>query len=483
MLFNSDVFLLLFLPLTILSYLYVVSRFSNHASTVLLIFASTLFYGWWDARLLPLLYSSVFINFLLAKQLQKNKSKLILGLGITINLAIIAVFKYYDFISFNIAFLFEQEFIAQNIVLPLGISFFTFQQIAALVDSYRGDSKPLEVRKYILFVVFFPQLIAGPIVHYRDIAPQFSRFVDKSTLIRNLAVGISIFLVGLFKKVVLADSISPYASGTFSAADAGEAISFAEAWGAALAYTLQIYFDFSAYSDMALGLGRMFNLHLPINFNSPYKAISIIDFWRRWHITLSHFLRDYLYIPLGGNRNGKVLRLANILLVMLLGGLWHGAAWSFVIWGGIHGCYIVINHLWRYSGLTLPRSLATALTFFAVVIAWVFFRAESLDGALLLLHAMSGMQGLVFNGDDKLLSILAVGFLWIWLLPNTAQLFASELPQQVLKTAGVATEASWLKRTGVAWTPHPAAALVLGVCFALVLTYLWKSSEFIYFQF
>jgi D-alanyl-lipoteichoic acid acyltransferase DltB (MBOAT superfamily) len=296
-------------------------------------------------------------------------------------------------------------------------------------------------------------------------------------------VGISIFLVGLFKKVVLADSISPYASGTFSAVEAGEIVSFAEAWGAVLAYTLQIYFDFSAYSDMALGLGRLFNLHLPINFNSPYKAISIIDFWRRWHITLSHFLRDYLYIPLGGNRKGNILRLVNILLVMLLGGLWHGAAWSFVIWGGIHGGYIVINHIWRSSGLILPRPLAAMLTFLAVVIAWVFFRAGTLDGALLLLHAMSGMQGVILNVDDKLLNILVVGFLWVWLLPNTAQLFAAELPRQVLQTAAVPTEAGWLQRKGLCWTPRPAAALVLGVCFALVLTYLWKSSEFIYFQF
>ena len=290
-------------------------------------------------------------------------------------------------------------------MLPLGISFYTFQQIAFLVEAWRGQFRETDLPRYCTVVTFFPHLIAGPIINYRDVIQQFRSPDFGRPREAMIAMGLTIFIMGMAKKVLLADSIAPQADYVFSAAAAGGDVSLIEAWTGALSYTVQLYFDFSGYSDMAIGLALLLGIRLPINFNSPYKAENIADFWRRWHMTLSQFLRDYLYIPLGGNRCGPTRRTINLMLTMVLGGLWHGAGWTFVIWGALHGFYLVVCHAWTtyfrvkdgsrsHLSRRFGRIGAGALTFVAVIVAWVFFRATSLDSALLICKAMFGFNGL-----------------------------------------------------------------------------------------
>lgn len=304
----------------------------------------------------------------------------------------------------NVNYVFYLGFNYTNIILPLAISFFTFQQIAYLVDAYRGEAREYSFLHYSLFVTFFPQLIAGPIVHHKEMLPQFAKNSTYKFHFSNFNIGLTIFIIGLFKKVVLADSIAIYSTPVFASADAGNNITFFEAWGGAIAYSLQLYFDFSGYADMAIGLAKMFGINLPLNFNSPYKSVNIIEFWRRWHMTLSRFLKDYLYISLGGNRKGS--KNLNLLLTMLLGGLWHGASYNFVIWGGLHGIFLIVNHGWqqfRHKVLNhdLKKSskagtlFSIGFTFLSVTVAWVFFRAESLQGALLIIEGMAGVNGAI----------------------------------------------------------------------------------------
>ncbi|MEB3219528.1 MAG: MBOAT family protein [Nostocales cyanobacterium 94392] len=365
--------------------------------------------------------------------------KNLLVLGIAVNLGLIGYFKYTNFFLNNLNAILNTNFSLYEIILPLGISFYTFQQIAYLVDSYRGETKEYNLLHYTLFVSFFPQLIAGPIVHHKEIIPQFTNKYLNRLSSKNLAVGLSFFLLGLFKKVLLADSlVAGIANQTFDAAAAGSGLSFLDAWLGALAYTFQLYFDFSGYSDMAIGAARMFGIQLPINFNSPYKAVSISDFWRRWHITLSNFLRDYLYIPLGGSRKGELRRNINLIITMLLGGLWHGAGWTFVVWGGLHGVYLVLNHKWRCLRKSLGHDLQKTswwsqflgfmMTFFAVVVAWVFFRAENMSASFTMLEAMTGKNGISLYLNilsENLITLIGkLMFLSIivWCLPNSHQL-------------------------------------------------------------
>ena len=345
------------------------------------------------------------IGYILGHKIrQKIIKKIILILGITLNLGLIGYFKYANFFVENLNYLLRSDLNLPPIVLPLAISFFTFQQIAYLVDAYQGETKEYSLLKYTLFVCFFPQLIAGPIVHHKDILHQFSKSSTSRFSSQHLAVGLTIFMTGLFKKVVFADSIAEFANLAFNAAANGIHLTFSEAWVGSLAYTLQLYFDFSGYSDMAIGAAFMFGIRLPLNFNSPYKAVSISDFWRRWHITLSNFLRDYLYIPLGGSRKGNIRRYSNLIITMLLGGLWHGAGWTFIFWGGLHGAYLVVNHLWRSLRQSLGqdlkqdgwllRGVGWFVTFLAVVISWVFFRASSFETAVDIIRAMAGFNGI-----------------------------------------------------------------------------------------
>lgn len=318
----------------------------------------------------------------------------ILTAGIVFNLGLLGYFKYADFFVANLNAL-GADFTLPNVVLPLAISFFTFQQVAYLVDSYRGETQEYDFLNYALFVTFFPQLIAGPIVHHKEMMPQFASRWNLVKRYRNIALGLFIFSMGLFKKVVIADTFAQWATPGF---DVAPTLNFFEAWATSLSYTFQLYFDFSGYTDMAIGAALLFNIKLPINFNSPYKALDIQDFWRRWHMTLSRFLRDYLYIPLGGNRKGPGRTYVNLFATFLLGGLWHGASWMFVIWGALHGTALVVNRLWQKAGLVMPKVLAWVVTFNFVNFAWIFFRAEEMDDALKVIKGMVGLGGVVFPG-------------------------------------------------------------------------------------
>ena len=442
MLFSSPEFLFAFLPITLVGF-YVAAQFAERRIALIwLVAASLFFYGWWNPALLPLLIVSIAVNFGMGRLLARRRTKLVLGSGVVFDLGLLAYFKYTDFLIGTVNNLAGTSHPLQQIVLPLAISFFTFQQIAYLVDVYQNRTNDPDFLHYCLFVSFFPQLIAGPIVHHSETIPQFRQDAVFRLNRANLVVGLTITVIGLYKKVVLADGIAPYADRVFDTA-ASAPPAFIAAWSGALAYSFQIYFDFSGYSEMAIGLSLLIGIRLPLNFNSPYKAASIIDFWRRWHMTLSRFLRDYLYIPLGGNRRGSGNRYGNLMVVMLLGGLWHGAAWNFVLWGGLHGFYLVINRAWRGArrrlGHDLARSsrtgraLAVSLTFLCVVIGWVFFRADSWAAASAVLHGMAGLNG--GFGEISLGALETNGFVWlgamlaiVWCAPNFKDLLGDFQP-------------------------------------------------------
>ena len=443
--------------------------------------------------------------------------------AIAVNLIFLIYFKYANFFVDNLNALTGSAWTLANVVLPLGISFFTFTQIAFLVDTYQGKVKEFNFVHYALFVTYFPHLIAGPVLHHAEMMPQFARRSVCRINWDNVAVGLSIFVLGLAKKVLLADSVADFSTPVFEAVKAGGEPMLIEAWVGALAYTLQLYFDFSAYSDMAIGLSLMFNVRLPLNFNSPYKATSIIEFWRCWHMTLSRFLRDYLYIPLGGSRLGTSRRYVNLMLTMLLGGLWHGAGWTFVIWGALHGSYLLINHAWREvkarlgwgNGGRLAALGAGALTFLAVVVGWVFFRADSFSSALTMLQGMAGMNGvslpvslqdrlalvlphagwLKFEGNFPLTmlanfnaaSSVGLGLLIVWLVPNVHQMFLRYRPvcedgNGIAAAAPPEMSLGWVTKALI-WKPTTPRAISLAVLFFICFISLTKVSEFLYFQF
>jgi len=400
MLFNSYLFLFIFLPITFCGYFFIARYLNSSASKIFLVISSLVFYAQWNSIYLFLIGSSIIFNFILGAQLLKsqvtrgNKYRIFLYLvGIVFNLGLLAYFKYFDFFVVNVNALVGSEFAVRNILLPLAISFFTFQQIAFLTERYKGSSEKYGFVDYSLFVVFFPQLIAGPIVQPKDTLRQFSAAGADRINQRNILGGLVLFSIGIFKKVVIADSFVAAVATGFDTSAA--AISSIDAWVVALAYTFQLYFDFSGYTDMALGLGLLFNIRLPINFNSPYKALSIQDFWRRWHITLSSFLRDHLYIPMGGNRVGVSRTYLNLFMTFLLGGLWHGAGWTFVVWGAMHGFGLCVHRLWSNLGFELPKMLAWLCTMVFVVTAWVFFRALDFDSAWRIVSAMYNIPLLI----------------------------------------------------------------------------------------
>src|SRR6516164_1639356 len=375
MLFSSYTFLFQFLPAVVLAFA-AARRHSPRAGILVLAGASLFFYGAWRPIYLLLLIASVAANFSLGLLMEDPLRRRAVGMcGVALNLALLCYFKYTNFIFDSINMLTGAPLPFVNIVLPLGISFFTFQQIAYLVDVMRGAPVERDIVSYTLFVSFFPHLIAGPLVDHAEMIPQFKRGRTSRSAVLA-ARGLAIFAAGLFKKVVIADNLAQFVSPVFAHLDAGGGVTTQWAWLATLAYTFQIYFDFSGYSDIAVGLALLFGIRLPVNFRSPYKAMSIIEFWRRWHITLSRFLRDYLYIPLGGNRLGEQRRHLNLMITMLLGGLWHGAGWNFLIWGGLHGLYLCANHLWQAwrgeakaaSANHLARFAAWLVTFGGVVV-------------------------------------------------------------------------------------------------------------------
>ena len=400
MLFNSQEFIFFFVPLTFCVY-QIFIRSYNKGAKLWLILCSLFFYAYWNPVYVILLITSIATNYGCSVFILRNPTssirKLFLLLGITANLAAIGYFKYANFFVENFNHLTGFGFATNQILLPLAISFFTFQQIAYIVDVYLGKETKSTISEYILFVVFFPQLIAGPIVHHKEMMPQF-RKLGLHLNSQYFWGGLSFFSIGLFKKLVIADNVAGNANLVFDGYVNGITFSFVETWIGILSYTFQIYFDFSGYSDMAIGLALLMGIVLPINFNSPYKACSIIDFWRRWHITLGRFLRNYLYIPLGGNRRGQFRKQFNIVITMFLGGLWHGASWNFVTWGLIHGLALGINH-WFRKFIKIPMnlfciSIFSLLTFFVVCVGWIFFRASDLPTSMNILQVSLGLGGL-----------------------------------------------------------------------------------------
>lgn len=527
MLFNSYEFLFLFLPITVIIYFLLGYR-SILLSSASLALMSIVFYAYWSPVYVFLLLASITINFFFGVYISKaakfeedTLKKVLLWIAITGNLVLLAYFKYANFFIGNINVITGISFHIKEIILPLGISFFTFTQIAFLVDSSRGVASEPNFVHYLLFVTYFPHLIAGPVLHHSEMMPQFAKPSTYRLNITNFEVGASIFAIGLFKKVILADGVAVHSTTLFATALSPEPIDFYQAWGGTLCYTLQLYFDFSGYSDMAIGISRIFGVLLPLNFNSPYKAINIIDFWRRWHMTLSRFLKDYLYIPLGGNRKGPIRRMLNLFITMLLGGLWHGAGWTFIVWGGLHGLYLVLNHIWR-TFLTLMKNessnetsflgamVGRLLTFIAVVFAWVFFRAENIESASRIITAMITLPNYIpinFTLGSlpyELLNIFhwrLIGFLraigiefsvfkihsagWlflllpvIWIAPNTQEIMSRFQP--ALDYAEIPEKPH---RFHLTWQLSSRFSILAGLMTLISLLGLNRISEFLYFQF
>ncbi len=391
MLFNSAIFLYGFLPAALLVFWTAHQYRGVRAAQWVLLAASCVFYGAWDWRYLVMLLVLLGVNYQLGGWLSRQRSAIALSAGVAFNLLVLGYFKYADFFISNVNAVAGQHHELLHIILPLGISFFIFQKIAYLVDCHKGLVTDRDPLRFAIFVMFFPQLIAGPIVHHSEIIPQLQKKILLPDA-RMVSTGLFLLAVGLFKKVVVADWLGDYVDVPF--AHVGE-LQILDAWTAALGYTLQLYFDFSAYSEMAMGLALLFGVALPVNFNSPYQAFNIAEFWRRWHITLGRFLRDYLYIPLGGNKSGEGRAMLVALAVMLLGGLWHGAGWTFVLWGLLHGLYLSVHRAWSVVGVPMPRPVAVAITFLSVLFAWVLFRSASVSDAITIWTTMLGLHGVV----------------------------------------------------------------------------------------
>ncbi len=478
MLFNSYIFVFAFLPIT-LSVFYLLGRYGQRRHMLYwLILASLFFYGWWNPPYLFLLLASVSGNFLVGRALVKNKSRGLLALGVVGNVLLLGYYKYTDFFISSLNALADTNFPLMHIILPLAISFFTFQQIAFLVDTYRGRTQELNFLNYLLFVAFFPQLIAGPIVHHKEVMPQFAALKGHFK-VENLAVGLTIFALGLFKKVILGDSLALYVNPVFNMADKGITVDALSAWQAASAFLAQIYFDFSGYSDMAIGLARMFGILLPLNFNSPCKSRNYAEFWNNWHITLTRFLRTYIFMPL--TRKWPKLIHVNIMITMIVAGLWHGADWTFALWGFLLGSFIVLNNI-RRSFFPLPGFLAwhvvgQATVVLLTIITIVLFRAMTLDGAVIIFQSMFGFSMLKsqFNLYAWLWIFLAYGIMFF--APNT-----QEFMHRFTPALGRLKEPVGLYAR-IAWSPTLAMAAFASLIALLAMISFSRTDQFIYFQF
>lgn len=402
MLFNSPEFLAFFLPITLLVYFLLNKYDHDNISKVWLLLASLFFYAWWKPIYLILIISLMIFNFFAGQKLNYIENpryrKAFYIFSLMANLSVLLYYKYTNFIVDNINHLLPagHELLIDKIALPLAISFFTFQKFAFLTDSYRGETKGYKFLDFSLFVAFFPQLIAGPIVHHKKIVPQFKDHSNKHFQLENFLKGMYQFLMGLIKKIMIADTFALLANSGYSNA---QHLSFTDGWFVSLSYTIQLYFDFSGYSDMAIGAAKMFNIDLPLNFNSPYKSTNIQDFWRRWHITLGAFLREYVYIPLGGNRKGEFSTCSNLIITFVVGGIWHGANWTFIAWGLMHGVALVIHRLWQKTGIVMSNALGIIITFLFANFAWVFFRATSFTDAWAVIRSMLGLNDFKYVGS------------------------------------------------------------------------------------
>lgn len=475
MLFNSIEFIFIFLPICLVVYFFFNKLKLTTLSKAWLVLASIVFYSWWNVKYLLLILCSIIFNYSIGLQLGKDKlsrnkyinRKALLIFSITCNLLLLGYYKYTNFFISGVNHFTNLNLNLTHIILPLGISFFTFTQIAYLVDAYKKEVMEVDALNYILFVTFFPHLIAGPILHHSEMMPQFDDIKNKVFNYKNIAEGLFLFAIGLFKKVLIADNLAGFVAGGF---DVAHHLSCSLAWFVSLAYTFQLYFDFSGYTDMALGIALMFNINLPKNFNSPYKAVNIQDFWRRWHMTLSRFLRDYIYIPLGGNKKGDFITCQNLVLTFLIGGLWHGASLTFVLWGFLHGIATVVHRLWQKINIKIPSLLAWFITFMFVNITWVFFRAKTWKDVYKVLGAMFNLDefkfprtyGLMFSFKDSTIEIS-----WIILLACIFMLFFIKNSNEQLEI----------------FKPNNRLAWLIGVIFIIALMNMNKVSEFLYFNF
>jgi alginate O-acetyltransferase complex protein AlgI len=481
MIFSSFEFIFIFLPITFFIYFYLNKNKYLTLATSFLAASSLFFYSWWNIIYLPLILCSISFNYFFSIFI-KNTSvlkKQIMIIGILLNLLLLIYFKYSDFFLQNVNIVFGANYSLLGLTLPLAISFFTFQQIAFLVDSARGKVSNHTFLNYVVFVTFFPQLIAGPIVHHKEMMPQFILNSNRCINYQNVYLGIFIFTIGFFKKIVIADTFAVWASNGF---DSMEQLNLIEAWISSLSYTFQLYFDFSGYTDMALGAALIFNISLPINFNSPYKSTNIREFWNRWHITLSRFLRDYIYIPMGGNRQGNFKMYSNLVTTFLIGGLWHGAGWTFIVWGAMHGIAVIIHRLWSDTGIKLNKILAWFITFNFINISWIFFRAKDWEDAHKIIKGMFGFSEILlpsfiqkiplfqsnfinfgevfknFNSDTEITLWLVIALITTLYFKNSNEIIADN-------------------------TPSNKNVLFIIIVILISLMHMDKNVEFIYFNF
>ncbi|MEM9013571.1 MAG: MBOAT family protein [Pseudomonadota bacterium] len=487
MLFSSLLFIFGFLPATLVLVYLARRAFGGYAAMSVLFVASLIFYGWNTPIYVGLILFSIGVNFWCGRAVAHTGSRRAFAGGVVFNLGLLGWFKYIGLFSQTLSDIARADITIDGVILPLAISFFTFQQIAFLADCLKERKNPYGLLEYGLFVAFFPQLIAGPIVHHKDVMPQFSAPRFARFYRDDVLTGLILFSIGLSKKVLIADGLAPLADVVFDSANEGVSLLMVEAWLGLFAYSFQIYFDFSGYSDMALGLAAFFGIRLPMNFNSPYKSRSIVEFWRRWHISLSTFLRDYLYFPLGGNRKGVILRYRNLFIVMLLGGLWHGAAWTFVVWGGLHGAYLCVNHAFdRFNASRPPMNgpLAVTVTFIFVSFAWIFFRAETFSAAFAVIAGLSGVaptpESIMTGPLLYSVMLLPVAAAIVWTAPNALEIldrFSSLRPQRPV---------FWPASGGSAALAHERVAVALLGAGAAAAIFILSASgpyEFIYFQF
>lgn len=499
MLFNSPEFIFIFLPIVLMVYFALAQLENKRPAKYWLVVASLFFYGWWEASYLILISISIVVNFYVGdfiltfrEQGRQRQAKRLMIVGIVFNAGLLSYYKYANFILENFALATNQSFDVLDIVLPLAISFFTFLQIAYLVDCYKDHDKRYDFLDYTLFVTFFPHLIAGPLIHHKQMMPQFLQRENWRFISNNFSKGLFIFSLGLFKKMAIADSFAVWATAGF---DGDHIMTFFDAWGTSLSYTFQLYYDFSGYSDMAIGASLMFNIALPVNFNSPYKSVNIQDFWRRWHITLSHWLRDYIYIPLGGNRGSQVSTSMNLFLTFLIGGIWHGAGWTFVIWGALHGGALVVHRYWQRFGFKMNVVLGWVCTFMFVNFAWVYFRAQSLEDANRVIDGMLGLNGFALSPSFIDLVTMLWGGASNYLVSSTA-LFTTDLMllpcllavvALTLLAPNVMESAEFVQgyRGRLIYKKNAKFAILAGMAGGVgaAMLFISNSSEFLYFNF
>jgi alginate O-acetyltransferase complex protein AlgI len=481
--FHSFSFIFIFLPVTTSIY-FLLNRKSLYFKYGCIIVVSLLFYGWLNATSLYFLSVSILLNYLIGKRISdqnehEKKSRVLTALGVTINILILFYYKYYIFFgnadSINKA---SFETLA-SIGVPLAISFITFQQISFLIDAYRGIIRNVHLLEYVAFITYYPKMICGPIVRFNDLVQQFKLPINNKINGDHVARGLLIFSVGLFKKVFIADTLAIWAKAGF---DHAQALTFLEAWVASISYTLQLYFDFSGYTDMAIGISLLLNVRLPINFNSPYQSVNIQEFWRRWHITLSNFLRDYIYFPMGGSRGSEYKTTFNILVTFLLCGMWHGAGWNFLLWGGMHGLALVICRYWSKIGIELNKYVAWFITFNFVNVAWVFFRANDIDGAIKILKGMIAFDTL--RMEPYFHAPFAFNNRWIdflWVQPNTH--YDSFTLLFVLCTLSLIFLRINTNDIRLNFDMKLKHAILTGALFAVSMMFMLRNSEFLYLRF